>query len=74
MAKYYRQKERRSEDYTSNKYQPCWTCEKCFGGCSWSRDFIPVEGWTAEETYIPENGEHAKSYKIISCPEYRKEV
>lgn len=28
--------------------QPCWTCRKCYGDCSWSRkDPEPVPGWDA---------------------------
>ncbi len=31
--------------------QPCWTCKKCYGGCSWSRkDPEPVPGWDATPT------------------------
>lgn len=73
--KYYRKKERAAVDYTESKFQPCWTCQNaCNGGCSWSREFKPVDGWKAIPTYIQENGEHANSYKIIYCPEYEKEV
>ena len=71
--KYYRTKERKTEDYTNNKYQPCWTCSNCYGGCSWSREFKPVDNWIATENIIIENGEHTKTYKIIYCPEYIKE-
>ena len=74
MAKYYRQKERTQENYSDTmKYQPCWTCKKCFGGCSWSRDFEPIPGWIATPNTIPENGEHAATYKILYCPQYIKE-
>lgn len=71
--KYYRRKAIPEIDYTKEDFQPCWTCENCYSDCSWSRDFIPVKGWTAEKTFIPSNGEYAESYKIISCPEYKKE-
>lgn len=60
-------------DYTASNFQPCWTCTKACGGCSWSKDFKPVPGWIAEKRYIPSNGELAETYKIISCPEYIKE-
>lgn len=55
--------------------QPCWTCENALGGCSWSRAFIPVEGWEAEKTEIRvgERGD-GTTYKIKRCPEYKKEV
>ena len=34
----------------------CWDCQRAIAdptiGCSWSRHFHPVEGWTAEERLI----------------------
>ena len=60
------------EDYTKPKYTKCWTCKKACGGCSWSREFIPVDGWKTISTSHPANGEFAKSYHIISCPEYER--
>ena len=57
-------------DYGSKDFQKCWTCKKACGGCSWSREFIPIDGWTAEKSIIPHNREHAETYKIIDCPEY----
>ena len=71
--KYERRKKRAANTYYS-KYQPCWTCKNCYGGCNWSREFKPVEGWKAIKTYIPNNEEHAESYKIIYCPEYKREA
>lgn len=68
--KYYRKKAGRVVDYTAGEFQPCWTCRNACGGCSWSREFQPVEGWTAEKTVIPSNGEYAESYRIVKCPEY----
>ena len=56
---------------TLESRQPCWECAKaCNGGCSWSADFTPVEGWTAEET-VDCSG--ATSYMILECPEFVKE-
>lgn len=57
-------------DYGDNDFQPCWTCQKACGGCSWSRDFEPVKGWVADKNYLRSNGEFADTYKIIKCPEY----
>ena len=53
--------------------QPCWTCKKCYGGCSWSRkDPRPVFGWEATPTV--KKGSHTASimhsYAIHKCPEY----
>ena len=48
----------------------CWECAKACGGCSWSVNFTPVEGWTAENTV---NAAGVKSYIVQECPEYVKE-
>jgi hypothetical protein len=53
--------------YKMYKNQLCWDCVNCVPdrngrGCSWSRKFIPVEGWEAIE-----NGD---TYNIIRCPEF----
>jgi len=41
----------------------CWGCARaCQKTCSWSDEFIPVDGWTAEYT------EKTKSYLVIECP------
>lgn len=57
--------------------QPCWTCKKCYGGCSWSRKFEPVPGWDATPTNkgTPGNGtgNYYESYDIHSCPEYEND-
>ena len=60
------------EDYTKPKYTKCWTCKNACGGCSWSREFIPVDGWEAKKTFHPSNGKFAESYYIKSCPEYER--
>ena len=39
----------------------CWVCQNCFGGCSWSSEYIPVEGWKAKNTLV------------LSCPEFLPE-
>lgn len=52
--------------------QICWYCKKCIGKCSWSKDYIPVPGWDAEEDCLnyPDGGMHKKilTYKIFDCP------
>lgn len=51
--------------------QPCCTCCKAIGGCSWSRDFEPVKGWEAIPTIIHQsNSADIHSYAILQCPEY----
>lgn len=45
----------------------CWQCGKsCTGGCSWSKDFVPVNGWVAEQN------QKTGSYSVITCPEFVK--
>lgn len=54
----------------------CWDCQRAIAdptiGCSWSRHFHPVEGWTAEERLITSvsKGERIqiKSYCVTDCP------
>lgn len=71
--KYRVRKEKYAVDYSNGNFQPCWTCKNACGGCSWSREFKPVEGWTAEPNYLKSNGVWADTYKIISCPQYEKD-
>ena len=59
----------------------CWTCGRACGGangCSWSREYKPVEGWDAERRDVAvwrgESGrqytEYSESYYVKRCPEY----
>lgn len=43
---------------------PCFDCQKCLGGCSWSKSFTPIPGWDATK-----DGAHG-GYNIRSCPEF----
>lgn len=56
--------------------QPCWDCKNACGGCSWSRNFTPVNGWVAEPTTITyKTGDilhTTDTYKIFECPEFKK--
>ena len=57
----------------------CWDCEKAVGKCSWSKNFVPVEGWKAVPTKI-QNGNHTwkgrrikdvtDSFDVYECPEF----
>ena len=63
---------------SSFNYTPqlCWTCKKACGGCCWSAEFIPIPNWIAVPTIIKNSLGDGKgdlhSYRIISCPEYKK--
>jgi len=54
----------------------CWDCANALGGCSWSKSFTPVEGWTAirhKRRYNNDKNEgrlDCDSYKVIDCPEF----
>ncbi len=69
-----RQREIRSQKREEEKEQLhslCWECGKAINsGCSWSKCFEPVEGWTAKARGGRES--KAKSYKVLECPEYVK--
>lgn len=52
--------------------QLCWNCKNACGGCSWSRHFIPVDGWTAEVTIVKDSLGDIQSYRIKKCPEFIK--
>ena len=53
--------------------QPCWRCQNACGGCSWSREFQPVEGWEAEPTIIMGDGVEIPSFEIKKCPMFIKD-
>ena len=50
----------------------CWNCANAVGKCSWSQDFVPVEGWTAEKTARECNGNIVASYTVLKCPQFIK--
>ena len=50
----------------------CWTCKNAAGAqrCSWSSEFIPVEGWNAMRSDLQCDGRMIESYCVIECPQY----
>jgi hypothetical protein len=48
----------------------CWDCAKATGGCRWSDQFQPIEGWTAVPTLTDKLYE---SYIVIDCPEFKRD-
>lgn len=52
----------------------CWECKNAVGGCSWSRELEPVDGWQAIPTKIKANGNNqiimTDSYIVRGCPEF----
>lgn len=52
----------------------CWTCTvPGTGGCSWDKEFQPVEGWEAEPTRLrSDSGMYdTESYAVKACPLYQ---
>lgn len=70
--KQYKKRNAAEMDYTNEKYTKCWTCKNACGGCSWSREFIPVNCWKAEKRRIAANVGYEETYMIYDCPEYKK--
>ncbi|WP_295218201.1 hypothetical protein [Ruminococcus sp.] len=70
------------ETNQTKKSSICWKCKNAVPsastGCSWSRAFQPVEGWTAERKYTPKangsTGEVYETYCVTACPEFRKDA
>ena len=53
----------------------CWACQNCFGGCSWSKDFQPVEGWNVKPTTVQRQPRDiTQSYLVYSCPQFIPEA
>ena len=55
----------------------CWRCKNAVPsqncGCSWSKEFKPVEGWTAERKNLNiSHGKAIESYAVIKCPKFEK--
>ena len=48
----------------------CWTCQNAFGGCNWSKNLEPVEGWTVKETVRTEARKPIPGVLVLSCPKY----
>ena len=55
----------------------CWKCKNAVptkdAGCSWSRAFQLVEGWTAEKHQQKQSGSVYETYCVISCPLFQKD-
>ena len=58
------------EERRNKREQLCCRCQNACGGCSWSRKFVPVDGWVANPTIIKDSEGDITSYRIISCPEF----
>lgn len=50
--------------------QLCWRCGNACGGCSWSKNLIPVSGWVADPVTVRDEEGVFRSYRIKSCLEF----
>lgn len=50
----------------------CFNCVNAVNGCSWAREFKPVDGWTAKKTQIGNSSNYnhriIDSYYVTECP------
>ena len=64
------------ENKQTKKATLCWRCRHAVPsastGCSWSRHFVPVEGWTATKHQQKQSGSVYETYCVISCPLFQK--
>ena len=78
MCRYkYKQNERIEEAKKKRRGREtlCWDCQKATGGCSWSRNLTPVEGWEAKQIKVKGNfytNEVLDSYVVTNCPEFKE--
>ena len=61
---------RTMRELTDKHMTLCWDCEKAFGRCSWSKDFVPVENWNAEPTKVWNGKDYVESFDVYECPEF----
>ena len=65
------------ETNQTKKPSLCWKCKNAVpsasSGCSWSRAFQLVEGWTAEKHQQKQSGSVYETYCVISCPLFQKD-
>ena len=51
--------------------QICWNCKNACGGCSWSAEFEPVEGWNASPAIVKDSLGDIYTYEIKECPQFK---
>lgn len=70
------------DEFKESRDTICWYCDRACGGkngCSWSRTYTPVEGWTAirndmgvQRGYLGRRiSRSVESYRVIKCPEFK---
>ena len=53
----------------------CWDCANACCGCSWSRGFVPVDGWKAIQKKIKlSGGKTTPTYIVCECPRFQRDA
>lgn len=58
----------------------CWDCANACGGCSWSSEFRPVDGWEATPTRVKvyrwKYGgiKEVDSFHVTKCPLFKDDT
>lgn len=53
----------------------CLRCRNSYtNGCSWARDFTPVDGWCALPTAITFQKKQEQSFMVLMCPKFKEEA
>lgn len=50
----------------------CWNCKNTCGGCSWTKDFVPVENWKAIPTRLKIMDKYDSSFVVLECPKFQE--
>ena len=48
----------------------CWDCSFATGGCSWSDELKPINGWTAKRV----TKQTQDSYMVYACPLFSRDA
>lgn len=52
----------------------CWRCQNAVPsethGCSWSEDFLPIDGWRADHSFMRDKGMIVDTYTVYDCPQF----
>lgn len=55
----------------------CWWCVNSVPteehGCSWSREFVPIDGWRATKEIRKYDVKEIETYTVHWCPQYIRE-
>jgi hypothetical protein len=72
LKEFRKRRPRKKKPYESANDTLCWKCQNATGGCSWSQELKPVEGWVAKKTKIrlQRGANDIDSFIVRKCPEF----